>query len=77
MCFIYTTVYCVCYIVFYNEYSLSLQIIAFMVLLAVSHTSRVRVCLYQEHIRKKGGEKSNSLSRPVISLNELPPAIQS
>ena len=42
----------------YIECSLSLQIIAFMVLFATSHTSCVRVSLYQERIRKNGGEKS-------------------
>ena len=40
LCFIYATVYCACS---YIAYSLSLQIIAFMVLFAVSHASCVIV----------------------------------
>ena len=43
-----------------------------MVLLAVSHTSHVRVSLQQEHIKKKpGGEKSACVT--LISLSERPP----
>ena len=37
----------------YTECSLSLQIIAFMVLLAVSHTSCMRVSLYQSELEKR------------------------
>ena len=52
----YTTVYYYSGKIMYGyiECSLSLQIIAFMVLLAVSHTSCMRVSLYQERIREKG-----------------------